>query len=155
MSAALHRRARTLARRRPCTCPAHAARSRLLPPARPRSTAPGIPVIASSLPKAKYWNVTWNQGSAGDPSETYAVKCVLAGQPYTSTAVGASFSGIPRIPAAAPAGYNATASGPWSTLHRAQVTGLNSETAYSCFVIASNVGSTVASVAYSVTTLAP
>ncbi len=117
-----------------------------------RSTAPGVPAIAASVPMARYWNVTWTQGAAGDPEEAYAVKCVLAGQPYTSTAVGSSLAGIPRL-GAAPAGWDDDVNGTW--IQRATITGLNSEASYSCYVVASNIGGIRPSAPQAVATSAP
>ena len=111
-----------------------------------------MPTIVASLPMARYWGVTWNQGAAADPEETYAVKCVLPGQPYTSTAVGSSLTGIPRL-GAAPAGWDNAVNGTW--IQSATITGLNSEASYSCYVIATNDAGTVASLPKAVTTSAP
>jgi len=83
------------------------------------------------------WSITWTDGAAGKPQETYSLKCVLhtASSTCTDPGVGTPQTGIAR------------------GVQAGSIYGLPGSSTFDCFVIADNgVGSPVCSAAVSVAT---
>ena len=96
------------------------------------TTNPGIPTnVIQSGNTANSVTVTWTDGSAGNPVETYRVSCMM----YPSGCSATPLKEVSNIPRGT---------------QQAVISGLLPSTLYSCFVIANNGGSDVCSSALAV-----
>lgn len=101
--------------------------------------APGAPTaVTTNILTPTSWAPTWTDGSAGDPQETYSLKCVASGSLCTATAVGTVPDGLYRGDGAAYSG--------------APVSELTPGVDYDCFVLAINSVEQVCSTAVPITT---
>lgn len=81
------------------------------------------------------WSTSWTDGSLGNPRESYSIKCVASGSACRAATQGTPAIGIAR-------GTNT-----------GMVTGLASDSTYTCYVIAMTSQNSICSQPTSITTL--
>lgn len=98
-------------------------------------TVAGAPSTLSATKTDTSASISYSVGAAGNPVETYSVKCVIFGLSCNNAAIGTSLS-YPRSTLSIP------------------VSGLSANTKYYCYVVATNSVGAVCSAALEVTTCA-
>lgn len=98
-------------------------------------TVAGAPSTLSATKTDTSASISYSVGAAGNPVETYSVKCVIFGLSCNNAAIGTSLS-YPRSTLSIP------------------VSGLSANTEYYCYVVATNSVGAVCSAALEVTTCA-